>query len=103
MAQPAAVQNKIEDGRMKDMLSNMKKNIFIAVMVFCLVNAYAQDNVGIGTNNPKSKLDINGGLTVGTGYAGVSAAPANSAIIEGKIGIGTTLPGAKLDIAGGAD
>ena len=58
-------------------------------------------NVGIGTTAPKSELDVNGGLSVGT-YAGVSAAPANGMIISGNVGIGTTSPdsGNKLQVAG---
>jgi hypothetical protein len=43
--------------------------------------------LGIGTINPKSSVDINGNLTIGT-YAGVNAAPANGAIISGRVGIG---------------
>ena len=57
-------------------------------------------NVGIGTNTPKSKLDVKGGLTVGSTYAGVNAAPTNGAIIEGNVGIGTTNPSAKLEVVG---
>jgi hypothetical protein len=48
--------------------------------------------VGIGTSNPQSKLDVNGGLSVGSLYSGVNAAPANGAIIQGYVGIGTTQP-----------
>jgi hypothetical protein len=56
--------------------------------------------VGIGTNTPKSKLDVKGSLTVGATYAGVNAAPTNGAIIEGNVGIGTSTPKAKLEIGG---
>jgi hypothetical protein len=57
--------------------------------------------VGIGTNIPKSKVDIEGGLAVGASYAGTIAAPTNGAVIEGKVGIGTNHPDSKLDVAGG--
>ncbi len=57
-------------------------------------------NVGIGTNVPKSKLDVKGGLTVGGNYGGVNAAPANGAIIEGNVGIGIPIPTAKLEVIG---
>ncbi len=58
-------------------------------------------NVGIGTNVPKSKLDVKGALTVGATYGGVSAAPTSGAIIEGNVGIGITVPKSKLDVKGG--
>jgi len=48
-------------------------------------------NVGIGTTSPQSKLDINGGLAIGS-YAGVNAAPSNGLIASGNVGIGTNNP-----------
>jgi len=56
-------------------------------------------NVGIGTITPLSKLDVNGGLAIGS-YAGNNPAPSNGAIISGNVGIGTTNPATSLDIAG---
>ena len=78
----------------------MKKLITICITLVIAISANAQQNVGIGTNDPKSKLDINGGLTIGSGYAGSVAAPTNGAIIEGPVGIGTTNPDSKaaLDV-----
>ncbi|MEK7255289.1 MAG: tail fiber domain-containing protein [Bacteroidota bacterium] len=55
-------------------------------------------NVGIGTPTPTSKLDVEGGLSIGATYSGTSAAPTNGAIIEGNVGIGTPTPSATLDV-----
>ncbi len=50
-------------------------------------------NVGIGTTGPVNKLDVSGGMAVGS-YAGVNAAPSNGMIVSGAVGIGTTnIPG----------
>jgi hypothetical protein len=58
-------------------------------------------NVGIGTATPASKLDVEGGVAIGTSYSGTSASPANGAIIEGRVGIGTSNPdnSAALDVS----
>lgn len=59
-------------------------------------------NVGIGQANPASKLDINGNLTIGSGYS-ATAAPTNGVIIEGNVGIGTNNPGTnRLQVTGGS-
>ncbi len=55
--------------------------------------------IGLGGTTPLSRLDINGGLAVGS-YAGVNAAPTNGAIISGIVGIGTNNPNAPLDVYG---
>ena len=47
-------------------------------------------NVGIGTDNPQNRLDVSGGLAIGSSYSGNETAPDNGAIIEGNVGIGTT-------------
>jgi hypothetical protein len=69
------------------------KILLLAIPLFLAGSVTAQ-NVGFGTNSPKSKLDIHGNLTVGSGssYAGVTASPANGAIIQGQVGIGTNSP-----------
>ncbi len=54
-------------------------------------------NIGMGTIFPQSKLDIVGGVAIGT-YAGSVAAPANGIIVSGSVGIGTSSPSAKLEI-----
>jgi hypothetical protein len=48
---------------------------------------------GIGTPTPKSAVDVNGNMSIGT-YAGVNAAPANGVIISGQVGVGTNSPNA---------
>lgn len=57
-------------------------------------------NVGIGTIDPKSKLDVEGGAAIGATYSGTTAAPTNGAIIEGRVGIGTNNPSQKLYVVG---
>lgn len=49
-------------------------------------------NIGIGTTTPASKLDIEGGISIGASFAGSAAAPENGAIIEGNLGLGTSTP-----------
>ncbi len=61
--------------------------------------ANSTGNVGVATNTPLSKLDVNGSVATGT-YAGTSAAPANGMIVSGSVGIGTASPQAKLDVNG---
>ena len=53
---------------------------------------YNAGNVGIGTTNPQSKIDIAGNAVIGSTYSGASAAPANGLLVEGKIGVGTNAP-----------
>ena len=56
----------------------------------------------IGTALPLSGIDIGTqGLGIGSGYAGVTAAPINGAIIQGNVGIGTTVTtGSPLSLVG---
>ena len=57
-------------------------------------------NVGIGTMDPKNKLDVEGGAVIGSGYSGSKSAPGNGLLVEGNVGIGTDTPGAKLHLIG---
>jgi hypothetical protein len=45
-------------------------------------------NVGVGTTEPKNKMDVAGGAVIGSSYAGSKIAPANGLVVEGKMGIG---------------
>ncbi len=61
-------------------------------------------NVGIGTAAPLSKLDINGGVAVGS-YAGTAAAPSNGLIVSGNTQLGSSIATAgaeKLQVTGAA-
>ena len=60
----------------------------------------SNQNVGIGTNNPQSKLDVEGNLTVGASYSGSNAAPTNGALFEGDVAIGKTTASSELDVNG---
>lgn len=64
-----------------------------------LVTFLNTGSVGIGTQTPKGKLDVLGGISIGT-YAGVTAPPSNGLIISGNVGIGVPTPSQKLDVAG---
>jgi hypothetical protein len=53
---------------------------------------YTNGLVGIGTQTPKSTLDVEGNVSIGETYSGTTVAPVNGAIIEGTVGIGTNSP-----------
>ena len=48
--------------------------------------------VGCPDTAPANKLDVRGGLSVGSSYAGVSAAPTDGCIIQNTLGVGTSTP-----------
>ena len=62
-------------------------------------NASFSGNVGIGVTTLLNKLDVAGGVAIGS-YAGVNTAPSNGLIVSGNVGIGVATPagGTKLDI-----
>ena len=55
--------------------------------------------VGIGTTSPQGKLDVSGGISIGS-YAGVSVPPTGGIIASGFVGIGKSNPSAELDVEG---
>lgn len=57
-------------------------------------------NVGIGTHTPVNKLDVEGGIAIGSNYAGTNTATSNGAIIEGRLGVGLPNPATQLDVFG---
>lgn len=77
----------------------MRKLLNLSALLLLFGGLYAQ-NVGIGQASPVSKLDVNGGLVIGSAYSGVSAAPTDGAIVQGNLGIGTASPGYKLHVVG---
>ncbi len=56
-------------------------------------NLYILGNVGIGAtgSSPVNKLNVGGGMVVGTAYSGYIA-PTDGLLVQGKVGIGTTDP-----------
>ncbi len=56
------------------------------------------NSLGLGTNTPVNRLDVEGSMAVGATYSGADAAPANGLIVEGNVGIGTNAPGARLEV-----
>ena len=55
--------------------------------------------MGLGTTTPQSKLDVDGGVAIGSTYSGTTAAPTNGLIVEGNVGIGDNNPGTKMQIS----
>jgi hypothetical protein len=56
-------------------------------------------NVGVGDMGPLNRLDVDGAVAIGTGYAGNNTAPANGLIVQGNVGIGTPSPGASTELS----
>lgn len=47
-------------------------------------------NVGIGTSQHLNLLDVSGGVSIGTTYAGYKTANTNGLVVQGSVSIGTT-------------
>ena len=73
---------------------------FILLLAVLFAATLSAQNVGVDQNNPLNKLDVNGNLSVGSGYSGVRAAPVDGAIFQGSVGIGLTVPETRLHING---
>jgi trimeric autotransporter adhesin len=54
--------------------------------------------VGIGTTSPANRLDVNGGVAIGS-YAG-TAITNNYLVVSGRLGVGTSAPTVPLDVRG---
>ncbi|MFN0203550.1 MAG: shufflon system plasmid conjugative transfer pilus tip adhesin PilV, partial [Bacteroidia bacterium] len=76
----------------------MKLNYFLLLVCVFYTSFSLAQNVGVGTSTPMSKLDVEGGVSVGTNYSGTTAAPINGAIIEGAVGVGTSAPNASAQL-----
>ncbi len=62
--------------------------------------SYSGGNVGVGTPTAVNALDVNGGLSVGSAYAGSFSSPTDGMIVQGAVGINTNSPSNKLDVNG---
>ncbi len=71
----------------------MKGKIFILALLTLGAHISQAQNIGIGQTSPKAPLDINGGVTIGTGtsFSG-SASSTTGALIQGPVGIGNHSP-----------
>lgn len=61
----------------------------------------ADQRVGIGSVVPVNLLDVDGGMVIGDGFAGVETAPTNGLLIEGNLGVATNTPNARLEVEDG--
>jgi len=78
----------------------MKKIILIFNTILFFNTLANAQNVGIGSSSfsPLNMLDVKGRMVIGTGYAGISTAPADGLLIQGNTGIGTASPRGVFDV-----
>jgi hypothetical protein len=74
-------------------------NRTLSTLIVCSVIAAAVAPVVAEANSG----DFNGGVAIGSSYAGVDAAPTNGLIVQGNVGIGTSSPGDSLDLSQNSD
>jgi len=89
-ANAANVVSYIQGVRGSDMTYRLIAGTGLGAATGLILNS--SGNIGIGTATPVSKIDVEGGISIGANYSGTTAAPTNGAIIEGNVGIGTTSP-----------
>ena len=68
-------------------LGGTSANILPALMINGITG-----NVGIDTTLSANRLDVQGGVGIGTAYAGYQSAPPNGLIVQGNVGLGTATP-----------
>jgi hypothetical protein len=61
----------------------------------------ASGNVGLGTTLSANLLDIQGGVGIGTSFAGYISAPSNGLIVSGDVGLGTVTPTTQFVVMNG--
>jgi len=54
--------------------------------------------IGLGTQTPQNRLDIEGGAVIGATYSGTNTAPPDGLLVEGRVGINTINPQTSLHI-----
>lgn len=57
---------------------------------------YFSGFVGIGATIPVNRLDVEGGVAIGSSYSGSIVAPSNGMIVQGNVGIGNNAPDQSL-------
>jgi hypothetical protein len=74
---------------------------YLSANIRMVINSTGNVGIGIGSASAQSKLDVAGGVSIGSSYAGVFAALLNGMIVQGSVGIGTSAPtsGAALDLS----
>ena len=73
-------------------------NFFTGGETLRMITGAENGNVGIATANPKTKLEIEGSVSVG--YNVVIPDEYRYVLVRDKVGIGTSNPQSKLDVAG---